>query len=366
MDTLNPLHSTRTMRLLASQPTLVLLLCFFSSSTALAGPPIKGIAFDHGDWTLACDNTRTCRAAGYQPDDGEHEPVSVLLTRQAGPDQRVTAELMLGRLGEIKPPLQLSLQINDAKLGALNYNAADGTAALPPAQVSAMLAALMGNSRIALTGDDGRRWTLSDRGASAVLLKMDEFQGRIGTPGALVRKGTKAESTVLPAVSMPIVKLANTVATRPADKALAVSAALRDALVASISSDDCEALQPTWSEISNEGPQEMKVQRLSADKLLVSHLCWRGAYNRGDGYWVINDRPPYHPRLVTNSGSGDDLRSIEEWHRGRGLADCIYSSTWSWNGARFVQTAVTSSGLCRSITLGGPWNLPTLVTKVQK
>lgn len=354
------------MRLLANQPTLALLLCFLSSPTALAAPPIKGIAVDHGDWTLACDNTRTCRTAGYQPDDGEHAPVSVLLTRRAGPDQRVKAELMLGQLGEIKLPLRLSLQIDDARLGPLRYNAADGTATLLPAQVSAMLAALMGNSRIALIGDDGRRWTLSGRGASAVLLKMDEFQGRIGTPGALVRKGTKAESTVLPAVSMPIMKLTNIVATRPADKALASSAALREALIATVSADDCEALQPTWNDTSNEGPQEMKVQRLSADKLLVSHLCWRGAYNRGDGYWVINDRPPYRPRLVTNSGSGDNVRSIEEWHRGRGLADCIYSTTWSWTGTRFVQTAMASSGLCRSITLGGPWNLPTLVTKVQQ
>lgn len=273
---------------------------------------------------------------------------------------------MVGQLGEIKLPLRLSLQIDDARLGPLRYNAADGTATLLPAQVSAMLTALMGNSRIALIGDDGRRWTLSGRGASAVLLKLDEFQGRIGTPGALVRKGTKAESTVLPAVSMPIMKLTNIVATRPADKALASSAALREALIATISADDCEALQPTWNDTSNEGPQEMKVQRLSADKLLVSHLCWRGAYNRGDGYWVINDRPPYRPRLVTNSGSGDNVRSIEEWHRGRGLADCIYSTTWSWIGTRFVQTAVASSGLCRSITLGGPWNLPTLVTKVQQ
>lgn len=32
------------------------------------------------------------------------------------------------------------------------------------------------------------------------------------------------------------------------------------------------------------------MQRLSADKLLVSQACWRAAYNTGDGYWVVNDR----------------------------------------------------------------------------
>jgi hypothetical protein len=33
-----------------------------------------------------------------------------------------------------------------------------------------------------------------------MLLKMDEFQGRIGTPDVLVRKGTNPEATVLPAL----------------------------------------------------------------------------------------------------------------------------------------------------------------------
>jgi hypothetical protein len=27
--------------------------------------------FVHHDWEIACDNTRTCRAAGYQADDAE-------------------------------------------------------------------------------------------------------------------------------------------------------------------------------------------------------------------------------------------------------------------------------------------------------
>ena len=40
----------------------------------LAAPGIalahSGIHFNHGDWELACDNTGTCRAAGYQHGEG--------------------------------------------------------------------------------------------------------------------------------------------------------------------------------------------------------------------------------------------------------------------------------------------------------
>lgn len=52
----------------------------------------SSVSFAHHDWSLACDNTRTCRAAGYQSDD-EQLPVSVLHTRKAGLQQPVTARL---------------------------------------------------------------------------------------------------------------------------------------------------------------------------------------------------------------------------------------------------------------------------------
>ncbi|MDH3434307.1 MAG: DUF1176 domain-containing protein, partial [Gammaproteobacteria bacterium] len=61
--------------------------------------PSEGLSFIHEDWQLACDNTRTCRAAGYQSDDDELA-VSVLLTRFAGPDQPVSGKIMLGQYFE--------------------------------------------------------------------------------------------------------------------------------------------------------------------------------------------------------------------------------------------------------------------------
>lgn len=345
-------------------PALLPLLLVAPMLSAAAATATPGLSFTHHDWTLACDNTRTCRAAGYQADENGGEPVSVLLTRPAGPHQPVSAEVMLGQYDEITLPRQLTLQINDARPSALKYNAADGTADLSPAQVTALVESLAGNSRVVLIGNDGKRWTVSDRGASAVLLKMDEFQGRLGTPGALVRKGSKAEASVLPALPMPVVKLAKVVPTRPGDEALATSAALRAALTAATSADDCEALHPGDSMISNEGPQEITVQRLSADKLLVSQSCWRAAYNTGDGYWVVNDRAPYQPKLVTASALGDEVRTIQEGHKGRGLGDCGSSTSWGWTGTQFVKTSESTSGLCRLVAAGGPWEMPTLVTEV--
>ncbi|WP_410488919.1 DUF1176 domain-containing protein [Aeromonas hydrophila] len=42
------------------------------------GSSTEGLSFQHKDWELACDNTRTCRAAGYSAESGG---LSVLLTQ---------------------------------------------------------------------------------------------------------------------------------------------------------------------------------------------------------------------------------------------------------------------------------------------
>ncbi|MBK9186855.1 MAG: DUF1176 domain-containing protein [Moraxellaceae bacterium] len=41
---------------------------------------------------IACDNTRNCRAVGYQSDEGgENLPLALLLERAAGANQPVTS-----------------------------------------------------------------------------------------------------------------------------------------------------------------------------------------------------------------------------------------------------------------------------------
>ena len=351
------------MRLLCLLPSLLL-----APFIATAAPAIlPGVDFTHNDWTLACDNTRTCRAAGYQNEEvPDSRPVSVLLTRLGGPDQPVTAELMLGQYEEITLPTRLSLQIDGVDQGRVDYAGQEGTAQFSTKQVAALLTALSGQGRIVFTGNEGTQWTLSGRGASAALLKMDEFQGRLGTPGALMRKGKRAESSVLPALPVPVVVLGKLAAPRPSDAALGSSAALRAALVAATPVEDCDGIQPDQTVVLDDPAPPLNVRRLSADKVLVSTVCWRGAYNEGSGYWVVNDHAPYAPTLVTNLGNDDDGRSISGAHKGRGLGDCWSMNGWGWDGRRFVATAVSTSGMCRLVAAGGAWDLPTLVTRVKE
>ena len=62
-------------------------------ATALAAPP-QGFYQNYQDWDIACDNTGTCRLAGYQADETE-TPVSILFTRKAGANAAVVGEVSL-------------------------------------------------------------------------------------------------------------------------------------------------------------------------------------------------------------------------------------------------------------------------------
>ena len=331
---------------------------------------LSGLSFWRNDWELVCDNTRTCRAAGYSS-DGEELSVSVLLTRKAGPSQPVTGELMIGQYGEnevlnkLPSVFKLSMKINQRALGQLAIRKDRLVAKLSTKQVEALLAALTHNSKIEWVNAENS-WHLSDKGAAAVLLKMDEYQGRVGTVGALLRRGPRSEDTVLQPLLAPVVIAAPLAKSLPKDAQLATNKlkALREALRATVKENDyCPDLLET--EAVENGEAALSITRLTEAKLLVSTKCWSGAYNIGYGYWVINDTPTFHPVLITASGSDYSEGSISASQKGRGLGDCWSSEAWTWNGKQFVQTESSSTGMCRLIAPGGAWSLPKIVTEVR-
>lgn len=344
---------------------LVLPVTFLSSLAFADGP--AGLSYFHQDWELACDNTRTCRVAGYHSDD-EELGVSVLLTRKAGPNEPVTGQLMIGQYGEnatlnnLPSVFRLSLRINERPIESVSISMSSPVTPLTPKQVTALLAALVRKSHIELTTGDVI-WSLSDKGAAAVLLKMDEFQGRIGTPGALVKKGDKDEGTVLPAVQVPVVIAASLPKPLPDDALFAKKSQkdLMEAIRSTLKGDDyCPGLTEAEAESAN-----LAATRLSDTKILISAQCWMGAYNIGHGYWVINSSPPYQPILITTLGSDQSDGTISASHKGRGLGDCWSSKEWTWDGRQFVHTEESSTGMCKLMAPGGAWSLPTIVTEVR-
>lgn len=322
---------------------------------------LPSISFEHKDWELACDNTRTCRAAGYHPEDDDAPNATILLTRIAGPNQPVTVQLQPADDQNHPAPDRLTMQIDGQTLGTVRVDVKTNIGNLSEAQTKALLPALLKNGQIAWTAK-GTTWTISTAGANAALLKMDEFQGRLDTPGALVRKGTKPESSVLPPLAPPEIK-AGPVSqdTQPVTLTASQTRDLMTALRKTVKDGSCELVDTKPDETD-----KPVVRHLTKNQLLVSHACWMAAYNSGDGYWVVDAKPPYSAVLVTTSGTDYGHGVIWSTQKGRGIGDCFSSASWTWDGRSFAQTSATTSGMCRQISAGGAWDLPTLVTRVHK
>jgi len=342
-------------------PRQLIYALLFASSYVGAAPrtDLSSLSFSRKDWELACDNTRTCRAAGYHP-EGDEPNATILLTRAGGPNQSVTIQLQLANDERHPLPGQVTMTIAQRPVGAVHLDPKSNTGHLSPVQVQALLPALLKDELVAWSANE-ITWTISTAGANAVLLKMDEFQRRLDTPGALVRKGSEPERNVLPAVAPPKIKAGRVSRDkRPVTLTAAQTRDLIAALRKTAHDGSCGLLDAKTDEAG-----ELEVLRLTKDKLLVSHACWRAAYNTGNGYWVVNAQPPYAPVLVTTSATDYDNGVISSMQKGRGIGDCLGAATWTWDGRTFVQTSDATTGMCRQFP-GGAWELPTLVTRVHK
>jgi invasion protein IalB len=330
----------------------------------------QGVSFYHGDWEIECDNTLTCRMAGYcqEEDSGNDERKcgSVLITRAAGPNAQLEGKVTLAddytqeEKGE--PPRVLTLRIDEKSKGKTqNLQKDHFTYSLTPAQTQALLAAARKDHAIKFEGETSKRKTisfaLSGNGISAVMLKMDEVQGRIGTRGALIRKGNKLEESVFAPRHAPVIRAAKASNAPPRPLTAPEMAALKPLLLRS-TDDEC-GFNAEESEET-----EFTLTPLDERHVLISALCWFAAYNFGAAYWIMDSTLKGQPELVMTDATHYAAGEIVSAQKMRGLGDCRSGSNWIWDGRKFQQSSIWSSGMCRLIHAGGTWHLPTFVTEV--
>lgn len=321
-----------------------------AAAQALAASPRTGkepLSFTFKDWELRCDNQRTCRAAGYQAEGGD-DPVSLLLTRTAGPATAVEMSLQVGTEVPLKGTLRLV--VGRVTVAGLPTD----TVVLKPDQARAILPEMLKSDTAQVSGG-GKTFTLSLAGLNAVLLKMDEAQGRLNTAGALVRRGTQPESSVLPPLPQPVVANVLPVPTRPTDAALARQ--IFPALDLADARDQC-----------NQGDKldakSLEIHRLTDRKVLVSLSCGMGAYNSSSLLWIANDKPPFAPKAVEADGDfSAEEGSVTSSMKGRGIGDCWWTRTWHFTGTDFALTHEAGDGMCRGFA-GGAWSLPSYTARV--
>jgi len=309
-------------------------------------------AFDSKDWTLACDNTRTCRAAGYSI-EGSAMPVSLLVARAAGPGAPVYGELQLGVLdGRSVHPASVSLPGSGKSAISIRIDR-NNHAELAPNALLAILKSLSAGDDVVFSSGKSA-WRLSGAGAVEALQQMDDAQGRSGGASALIRKGAGGSGDVASAMAVPRMNATRIPSgTQPDDAALAVRV-----LAAIQSTPDCPLLDDGASQ------SQARLWHLDANRLLVTQPCKSVAGATAQGWWVANRRPPYDARPLTYAGEFDGVASVVARVPSGSGGDCARAEGWTWTGFRFEQTYAATGGLCRGVKAGGAWELPSLVADV--
>ena len=327
--------------------------------TAMAAPSLKGFEKTYQDWDLICDNLGTCRMAGYQ-EEGD-DPVSILFTRAAGENAAVEGKFTILPFGEADRDVQvgqdIEIWLNGKSLGTVKHISDENPDKLTEAQTKALLSGLKKESEIRLTYGK-TTLKVSDKGAAAAMLKMDEFQQRLNTPSALICKGQEKHAVLAPqpAPKIEVVSVNNRKTTelkrgeKQYDNVLAL---LRKA-------NSCDDEDIT--------SQDITLYPLTQNKVLAEALCVRGAYQSTNYYAVLDDKLSKVEQVLEDQYNfayyDEKLNAliVEGSYKSSGLAESWYGYEAAWNGKTFITTAEHTSGSSKGF-IGGAWGgLPTFVS----
>ena len=324
---------------------------------------IKGIGENYQDWDLVCDNTGTCRMAGYQEGDGSEHPVSILFTRAAGENAVVEGKLTILPLGDdrdIQVGQDIEIWLNGKSLGKVKHISDDVPDKLTEEQTKALLSGLKKESEIRLTYGK-TTLKVSDKGAAAAMLKMDEFQQRLNTPSALIRQGQEKHAVLAPQAAPKIEAVSvnnhKTIELKRGEKQFKhVLALLRKAYDGCVD-EDLES-------------QYITIYPLTHNKVLAEALCFKGAYQSTNYYAVLDDKLSNVEQVLAeqyNEAGYDEKQGyafVRGSYKGHAFGDCWNGQDAVWNGKIFIRTSDWMTGGCYKWFTGGAWQLPTFVSDI--
>lgn len=312
-----------------------MLTLLFAAALQSAHPsrdlPVPREAHVFADWVIACDNGRRCEAAGLQP-TGQETGNNVMMVER-GPEADAPLVIRVTQV-EARPA---RLAVYGQELPARLVEA-DGDFTVEVQDRAAFLERVLYADAIEMQDANGTAvGQLSLNGLRHALLYMDEAQGRLHTPGALIRRGRQPYGAP-PAV--PVVRLA------PATSEPAL--AIPPGRLARLRRDS----QCTIGDVG--GPDEAETAALGNGRTLILLACGTGAYNLASVPFVatrsgreirIEPAPFDVPldateqeegrRMLINAGWDATAMTISDFSKGRGLGDCGSRSTYGWDGSRF-------------------------------
>jgi hypothetical protein len=331
-----------------------LMVAGLTMSATAPAQTVRPIYREIGDWLLACDNVRDCvarqalapesRAAEDDPDAGMD------IVRKAGPAGTLTVRVTTGRRLD---PASIAVPGRPAVSVLPWRRSADGEDASLSAEPARRFVRTIADAPVLRLGAT----RLSLKGLAAVLLAMDEAQGRLGNVTALMRPGSRPASATPAAALPPLVPVG--AAAPPLAKPKELAAAVRRLNARTLATHDCD-MEPGVAD---------EAYPLTPSDAIVLLGCGRFAYQTSVlAFRTARDRPQQavvlklpEPRAAAGmatpggastmdeyvEGSYDPVtRVFAEYSKGRGLADCGSSTEWTFDGRAFRLSALRWQDRC--------------------
>ena len=314
----------------------------FVLAMRLCAAEFEPLEFIQKDWMLACDNTGTCKMAGYQSDESDNF-VSVMFERKIG-------EGLKGRFAAYSENLIVGkddvceLYINGVKKADVKFSIYR-VSELGEQAENALLEALFDSRKIEFKLGKVV-WRLSNAGYNEVLLRMNTHQGY-----------TKSGVFLKPAPK-PIIKAAKVV-----DEFRIISDNEPEfrriyKLLQSVSdANECKAL------FDDGLHSEITVNRLTDELFVVTSLCMADSYNFSSLTILMDANLKEVRRNLGSDFNGYDGGVLSLQHKIREAGDCWRYKEAVWDGKEFKLSKEGTTGLCKGFT-DGVWQMDTFVSEV--
>ena len=305
-----------------------------------AAPPVaQPIQRYFKDWLLVCDNGRRCTAKAIPADaDDGLAAIGMTVVRDAGPQGAL--EVSIYKADEPMDPAETVL--DDTPLRPPYRKDKAGALHLSGEPAAAFLRKVRGGRVLRGAHTDDGPWVLLN-GLSAALLAMDDAQARVGTVTALAKPGAKPASAVLAPPPLPTIHAAPQ--PPPLEDAKALAAAVRRSQAAALKKAECGGGNTPDDEVEPLSPTEavvilgcgmgayqgwslaFRVPRDAPGRAAPLRLppAPSGGERRSDDDGVTFTEPDYDPKTATFSTAA----------KGRGIADCGFSTRWVFDGRDF-------------------------------
>jgi len=321
-------------------------LCLMAGGARAAGTKTVN------DWTGVCSNVGNCAAFGFAAEDADTDAY-LRVDRAAGP-AAAPSVLIAFDPADTQPNATWTLELDGRPIAGVGPARAVGSEGGARAQLSgptalALIEALRNGKTLAIVADDKTIATVSLAGSAAILLWVDDQQGRVGTVTALAKPGSKPASAVPPPAPRPLI------APAPAVSQAGLPKFAPKSLIKGVSDCDLTGVDT---------PDDI-VARLAPGLVLWGPECQMGAYNEVSIFFLGDEHAGHLKRLSFSEAAGADqasddelvnasfdpkTRTISMFAKGRGPGDCGEAASWVWDGKSFRLLSESAMSECRGVS----------------